>query len=125
MELFISQGKIASTVCHFASDLSSPDRKHNSPPLFFRLTCGCVREGGRVVAQLLSLLASTVNPDTEAHEDDPAGSANACDECRLLDHVGDLLSQTHVAFLIAASITWHGGLFSRWRCGETEKAQKR
>lgn len=70
------------------------------------------------MAQLLPLLAAAVNPDTEAHEDDPAGPADACDECRLLDHVGDLLGQTHVAFLIAgataASIAWHGRLFS-WR----------
>lgn len=127
MELFTSQGKIAATLCHFGSDLSSPDRKHDYPALFFRLTCGCVREGGRVVAQLLPLLASTVDPDAEAHEDDPAGPADACDECRLLDHVGDLLSQTHVAFLVAAaaSIAWHGRLFSWWLCGEMEKGQKK
>lgn len=121
MELFTSQGKIAATSCHFGSDLSSPDRNPDYPALFFRLTCGCVREGGRVVAQLLPLLASTVDPDAEAHEDDPAGPADACDECRLLHHVGDLLSQTHVAFLAAAaSIARHGWLFSWWLCGEME-----
>lgn len=72
------------------------------------------------MAQLLPLLASTVNPDAEAHEDDPAGPADARDECRLLDHVGDLLGQTHVAFLFAGavSIAWHGRLFSWWLCGE-------
>lgn len=79
------------------------------------------------MAQLLPLLASTVDPDAEAHEDDPAGPADACDECGLLDHVGDLLSQAHVAFLLAAaaaSIAWHGRLFSWWLCGGMEKGQK-
>lgn len=83
-------------------------------------TCWCVSEGGSVVAQLLPLLAAAVDPDAEAHEDDPAGAANACDERRLLDHVGDLLCQTHVALLAALACTpapttaaWHRGLFSR------------
>lgn len=103
-----------------------PDRKHDYPPLFFRLTCGRVREGGRVVAQLLPLLASTVDPDTEAHEDDPAGPADARDERRLLDHVGDLLGQAHVAFLVAAagSIAWHVQLFGWWLCGERTEMLK-
>lgn len=82
------------------------------------LTCWCVGEGRGVVAQLLSLLAPAVDPDAEAHEDDPAGSTDACDERRLLDHIGDLLRQTHAALLAAvagvsaASAAWHGGLFS-------------
>lgn len=76
------------------------------------------------MAQLLPLLASTVDPDAEAHEDDPAGPADACDECRLLDHVGDLLSQTPVAFLVAASVPWRRRLFSWWLCGEMEKGQE-
>lgn len=96
----------------------SPERKHNHTSLFFCLTCGRVCERGCVVAQLLPLLTAAVNPDTEAHEDDPAGPADACDECRLLDHVSDLLGQAHVVFLVArataASIAWHRRLFS-WR----------
>lgn len=55
------------------------------------------------MAQLLPLLASAVNPDAEAHEDDPAGSADPRDERRLLDHVGDLLGQTHTALLAAVT----------------------
>lgn len=53
------------------------------------------------MAQLLPLLAAAVDPDTEAHEDDPAGTADACNERRLLDHVGDLFRQTHIALLAA------------------------
>lgn len=70
------------------------------------------------MAQLLPLLAPAVDPDAEAHEDDPAGSADACNERRLLDHIGNLLGQTHAALLAAvagataASAAWHGGLFS-------------
>lgn len=74
------------------------------------------------MAQLLPLLAAAVDPDAKAHEDDPAGTADACNERRLLDHVGDLLRQAHIALLAAlvctrstaASTTaaWHGGLFS-------------
>ena len=44
-----------------------------------------------VVAQALPLLSSPVEPDAEAHEDDPAGPSDAGDESRLLHHVGDLL----------------------------------
>lgn len=84
-------------------------------------TCWCVRKGGGVVAQLLPLLAAAVDPDAEAHEDDPAGATNACNERRLLDHVGDLLRQTHIALLAALAGTptalttaaWHRGRFSR------------
>lgn len=75
------------------------------------------------MAQLFPLLATAVDPDAEAHEDDPAGPADACDERRLLDHVGDLLRQTHIALLAALAFTpataapataaRHGGLFSR------------
>lgn len=70
------------------------------------------------MAQLLPLLSSAVNPDAEAHEDDPAGPADACDESRLLDHVSDLLGQTHAAFRVArataVSVVWHGCLLG-WR----------
>lgn len=77
------------------------------------------------MAQLLPLLASAVDPDTEAHEDDPAGPTDARDERRLLHHIGDLLSQTHAALLAivagaAAYAAWHGGLFS-WQFWEKEK----
>lgn len=81
-------------------------------------TCRRVGKGRRVVAQLLPLLTPAVDPDAEAHEDDPAGPANASDERRLLDHVSDLLSQAHAALLPAgagvdcAGAAWHGGLFS-------------
>lgn len=69
------------------------------------------------MAQLLPLPAPTVDPDAEAHEDDPAGPADARDERRLLDHVGDLLGQTHAALLAAVvapatASAWHGRLFS-------------
>lgn len=108
---------------------SSPDRKHNHPPLFSRLTCWCVCERGGVVAQLLPLLSSAVNPDAEAHEDDPAGPADACDESRLLDHVGDLLGQTHAAFLVAGatavSVAWHGRLLGWWLCDRKQKEKRR
>lgn len=107
---------------------SLSDRKHNHPPPFPRLTCWCVREGGRVVAQLLPLLSAAVNPDAEAHEDDPAGSADACDESRLLHHVGDLLGQTHAAFFVAGatvtSVAWHGRLLG-WRlCDSKQEAER-
>lgn len=73
------------------------------------------------MAQLLPLLAAAVDPDAEAHEDDPAGSADACDERWLLDHIGDLLGQTHTALLAAvagaaasaSAAARRGGLF-RW-----------
>lgn len=81
------------------------------------------------MAQLLPLLAPAVDPDAEAHEDDPAGSADARDERRLLDHVGDLLGQTDAALLAAvagagASAAWRGRLFGRglW---ENEEGQNK
>lgn len=70
------------------------------------------------MAQLLPLLTAAVNPDAEAHEDDPAGPADARDERRLLDHVSDLLGQTRVVFPLAsaasASVAQRGRLFG-WR----------
>lgn len=44
-----------------------------------------------VVAQALSLLPPPVEPDAEAHEDDPAGSSDTGDKSRLLHHISDLL----------------------------------
>lgn len=44
-----------------------------------------------VVAQTLSLLSPPVEPDAEAHEDDPAGPSNTGDEGRLFHHISDLL----------------------------------
>lgn len=82
------------------------------------------------MAQLLPLLAPAVDPDAEPHEDDPAGSADACDECRLLDHISDLLSQTYAALLAVlagatvASAAWHGGLFS-WQLWRERKQDGR
>lgn len=81
------------------------------------------------MAQLLPLLAPAVDPDAEAHEDDPAGSADARDERRLLDHVGDLLGQTDAALLAAvagagASAAWRGRLFG-WRLWENEGGQNK
>lgn len=75
------------------------------------------------MAHLLPLLSPAVNPDAKAHEDDPAGSANARDEGRLLDHVRNLLGQTHAALVPtvagAAAAAWSRGLFSWqfWREG--------
>lgn len=48
----------------------------------------CVAAG-----EAVPLLAVSIQPDTEDHEDDPAGSADARDKGRLLDHVRDLLRQ--------------------------------
>lgn len=44
------------------------------------------------MAQLLPLLAAAVDPDAETHQDDPAGSSDACDKRRLLDHICNLFS---------------------------------
>lgn len=44
-----------------------------------------------IVAQTLSLLSPPIEPDAEAHEDDPTGASNSSDEGRLFHHVGDLL----------------------------------
>lgn len=44
-----------------------------------------------VVAQTLSLLSPPVEPDAEAHEDDPAGASNTGDKRRLLHNISDLL----------------------------------
>lgn len=44
-----------------------------------------------VVAQALPLLSPPVEPDAEAHEDDPASTANTGDKSGLLHHVSDLL----------------------------------
>jgi len=44
-----------------------------------------------VIAQTLSLLSSPVQPDTEAHENDPASPSDARNEGRLLHNVRDLL----------------------------------
>lgn len=55
------------------------------------------------MAQLLPLFAAAVDPDAEAHEDDPAGAANARNERRLLDHIGNLLGQAHAALLAAVA----------------------
>lgn len=77
------------------------------------------------MAQLLPLLPSAVNPHAEAHEDDPAGPADARDESRLLDHVGDLLGQTHAAFLVAGavSVAWRGRLLG-WRLCDRKQTEK-
>lgn len=44
-----------------------------------------------VVAQALSLLSPPVEPDAEAHEDDPAGPSNTGNKSRLFHHISDLL----------------------------------
>lgn len=49
-----------------------------------------------VVAQALPLLPPPVDPDADAHEDDPAGAADPSDERRLLHHVSDLLGDAVV-----------------------------
>lgn len=38
-------------------------------------------------AEATSLLAVTVEPHAENHEDQPAGGANASDKCRLPHHI--------------------------------------
>lgn len=49
-----------------------------------------------IVAQALSLLSPPVDPDADAHEDDPAGATDPGDESRLLHHIGDLLGDAVV-----------------------------
>lgn len=44
-----------------------------------------------VVTQALSLLSPPVEPDAEAHENNPAGSSNTGDKSRLFHHISDLL----------------------------------
>ncbi len=44
-----------------------------------------------IIAETLSLLSPPVEPDAEAHQNDPAGPSDARDEGRLLHHVRDLL----------------------------------
>lgn len=56
------------------------------------------------MAQLLPLLAAAVDPHAESHEDDPAGTTDASNKCRLLDHICDLLSQAQAALLTAVAI---------------------
>lgn len=99
-------------------------------------TCWCVGEGGGVVAQLLPLLAPAVDPDAEAHEDDPAGPTDSCNKRWLLDHVGDLFCQTDIALFAAparsatttptapTTAAWHGGLFC-WQLWEKETRKKK
>lgn len=55
------------------------------------LTCGRVGEGCGVVSQLLPPAVPTVEPSTEAHQNQPGGHAQTCDEGRLLDDPCDLL----------------------------------
>lgn len=43
-----------------------------------------------VVAQALSLLSPPVEPDAEAHEDDPTGASNTSNKSRLFHHISDL-----------------------------------
>lgn len=93
-------------------------RKRNKTSQTVLLTCWRVRKGSGVVTQLLSLLTPAVNPDAETHENDPAGSTDAGNECWLLDHIGYLLSQAYAALLVtvtAASTVFfssHRGQFS-------------
>lgn len=49
-----------------------------------------------VITETLSLLPPPVQPDAKTHEDDPACTADAGDESRLLDHVRDLLGDAVV-----------------------------
>lgn len=56
-----------------------------------------------VVAQALPLLPPPVEPDAEAHQDDPAGAADAGDERRLFHHVGDLLRDA----VVPVSVDYH------------------
>lgn len=44
-----------------------------------------------VIAETLSLLSPPVEPDAEAHQNDPTCPSDARDEGRLLHHVRDLL----------------------------------
>lgn len=44
-------------------------------------------DAGVCAAEAASLLAVTVEPHAENHEDQPAGGANASDKCRLPHHI--------------------------------------
>lgn len=98
----------------YTTDTELSSTKHYFRSSSFCLTCWCVCKGSSVVAQLLSLLAPAVDPDAEAHEDDPASTPDACDECRLLDHISDLLGQTHATLF--AAVNGSIAAFCAWRC---------
>lgn len=49
-----------------------------------------------VVAQALSLLSPPVEPDAEAHEDDPAGPSDTRYKSRLFHHISDLFGDAVV-----------------------------
>lgn len=66
----------------------------------------CVAAG-----EAVPLLAVSIQPDAEDHEDDPAGSADARDEGRLLDHIRDLLRQ---GVLLANGLSHTAGGICGW-----------
>lgn len=65
--------------------------RHKSRTSVWMCTGVCEISLTCVVAQALSLLSPPVEPDAEAHEDDPAGPSDPGDEGRLFHHISDLL----------------------------------
>lgn len=66
-------------------------------PLFTRMSvhiitggCDIMISQTCIVAQTLSLLSPPVEPDAEAHKDDPTGPSNTGNKSRLFDHISDL-----------------------------------
>ena len=67
-----------------------------SAPEFSAPTCWRVSEGCGIMPQLLPPAVSTVQPATEAHQRQPGGHPQSCDEGRLLHHACDLLRYAQV-----------------------------
>lgn len=63
-----------------------------------------------IVAQALSLLSPPVEPDTKAHEDDPARPSDASNEGRLFHHIRDLLRDA----VVPVSVDYHVPKFLTW-----------
>lgn len=59
-----------------------------------------------VVAESLPLFSPPVQPGAEAHEDDPAGPSQTCDEGRLLHHVWDAVVTLRSCHYVPQFCTW-------------------
>lgn len=87
-----------------------------------RFVCRTVNTGGCdntttgltcVVAETLSLLSPPVEPDAEAHENDPTGPSDSGNKGGLLHHIGDLFGDAVVSVSVYNHIpklfTWGNG----------------
>lgn len=82
---------------------------------FFFFTC--------VVAETLPLFSPPVQPGAEAHEDDPAGPSQTCDEGRLLHHVWDAVVALRSCHYVPQFCTWGPG--GRIRAPGTDLRKKK